>query len=94
MGVDGQGNFWRGGGAWIEAIFLYDLARLLLGDLTLNCYIWIIPFSHKALFGDRFRVDMSQFPVISRINDDLSKLEAFKVSHPSKQPDCPEESRE
>ena len=37
--MDGQGNFWRGGGGWIEAIFLYDLARLLLGDLTLNCYI-------------------------------------------------------
>lgn len=85
MGVDGQDNFWRGGGGWIKAIFLYDLGEIAFG---------IIPFSHKALFGDRFKVDMSQFPVISRINDDLSKLEAFKVSHPSKQPDCPEESRE
>ena len=37
--MDGQGNFRRGGGGWIEAIFLNDLARLLLGDLTLNCYI-------------------------------------------------------
>ena len=39
MGVDGQGNFWRGGGGWIEAIFYMIWARLLLGDLTLNCYI-------------------------------------------------------
>ena len=85
------------GGVGVDGLrqFFYMIwARLLLGDLTLNCYIWIIPFSHKALFGDRFKVEMSQFPVISRINDDLSKLEAFKVSHPSKQPDCPEESRE
>ena len=41
----------------------------------------------------RFKVDMSQFPVISRIHESLSGLEAFKVAHPSQQPDCPEDLR-
>ena len=34
---------------------------------------------------------MTQFPIISRINDELSELDAFKAAHPSKQPDCPED---
>ena len=37
----------------------------------------------------RFKVDMSAFPVISRIQSTLSELEAFKKAHPSQQPDCP-----
>ena len=41
----------------------------------------------------RFKVDMSQFPVISRIDESLSELEAFKAAHPSQQPDCPEDLR-
>lgn len=36
---------------------------------------------------------MSEFPIISRINEELMKHEAFIVSSPSKQPDCPEELR-
>ena len=41
----------------------------------------------------RFKVDMSQFPVISRIHESLSELEAFMAAHPSQQPDCPEDLR-
>ena len=37
---------------------------------------------------------MSQFPTISRIHEDLTKLEAFKAAHPFKQADCPDEMRE
>jgi len=37
---------------------------------------------------------MSQFPTISRIHEELSKIEAFQAAHPFKQPDCPEEMRE
>ena len=41
----------------------------------------------------RFGVNMANFPIVSRINAALSNLEAFKLAHPSQQPDCPDESR-
>ena len=41
----------------------------------------------------RFKVDMSQFPVIARINETLLQIDEFKASHPSQQPDCPAELR-
>ena len=37
----------------------------------------------------RFKVDMSQFPIISRINEELSEHPAFKAAHWNNQPDCP-----
>ena len=39
----------------------------------------------------RFNVDMSQFPTITRLEARLSKLPAFADTHPSMQPDCPED---
>ena len=37
---------------------------------------------------------MSSFPLISKINEELSKIEEFKQGHPSVQPDCPENLRQ
>ena len=34
---------------------------------------------------------MSTYPIISKIHEALSELEAFKQSHPLNQPDCPPE---
>lgn len=36
---------------------------------------------------------MSNYPIISRINESLCELDAFKVASPSQQPDCPPELR-
>lgn len=41
----------------------------------------------------RFKVDMEKFPTIKRLNETLLKMEAFKVSHPSCQPDTPPDLR-
>lgn len=41
----------------------------------------------------RFKVDMEKFPTIKRLNDTLLEIEAFKVSHPSCQPDTPPDLR-
>lgn len=41
----------------------------------------------------RFKVDMSQFPNISRINETLKQLEPFKQADAFVQPDCPTELR-
>ena len=42
----------------------------------------------------RFKVDMSSYPTICRIQEELNKLDAFKKSHPTQQPDCPEDLKE
>ena len=42
---------------------------------------------------DSFGVDMSAFPIISRINATLSDLPEFKAAHPSQQIDCPADLR-
>lgn len=75
----------------LEKILERTSGKYCVGDEITMADLCLVPQVYNA---NRFKVDMSQFPVISRINDDLSKLEAFKASHPSKQPDCPEESRE
>ena len=38
-------------------------------------------------------MDMTKFPCISEINDRLLELDAFKVAHPFRQPDCPDDLR-
>ncbi|XP_017938230.1 maleylacetoacetate isomerase isoform X3 [Manacus vitellinus] len=46
-----------------------------------------------TVWGMKFKVDMGPYPTITRINKALLELEAFKVSHPCRQPDTPAELR-
>ncbi|KAG2457567.1 MAAI isomerase, partial [Polypterus senegalus] len=48
--------------------------------------ICLVPQVYNAA---RFKVDMTPFPTIKKINDTLLEVEAFKASHPSCQPDTP-----
>lgn len=41
----------------------------------------------------RFKVDIEKYPTIKRLNQALLEIEAFKVSHPSCQPDTPADLR-
>lgn len=50
MGVDGQDNFWRGGGGWIKAIFLYDLGEIAFGQLDLK----LLHLNHTLLTQGSF----------------------------------------
>ena len=45
----------------------------------------LVPQVYNA---NRFKVDMSQFPIISRIDKVLSLNDAFKRAHPNAQPDA------
>lgn len=49
--------------------------------------------STAMVFSSRFKVDLEKYPTIKRLNQTLREVEAFKVSHPSCQPDTPEELR-
>lgn len=43
--------------------------------------------------AERFEVDLSPFPRIKKISESYPNVEAFKLSHPFVQPDCPPELR-
>jgi len=58
-----------------------------VGDEVTLADCCLVPQVYNA---KRFSVDMSKFPIISRIYDSLEQLEQFKAAHPSNQPDCPE----
>ncbi|KAF0312918.1 Maleylacetoacetate isomerase [Amphibalanus amphitrite] len=61
-----------------------------VGDSVTLADCCLVPQIFNA---NRFGVDMSQFPTISRVGAHLDTLEPFKAAHPTKQPDCPEELR-
>jgi len=60
-----------------------------IGDSPSAVDCFLIPQVYNA---ERFEVDMSLFPTISRINKTALKHPAFIKAHPSNQPDTPAES--
>ncbi|XP_004698791.1 maleylacetoacetate isomerase isoform X2 [Echinops telfairi] len=43
--------------------------------------------------AERYKVDLTPYPTIGRINKTLLAMEAFRVTHPCRQPDTPPELR-
>ncbi|KAI7863264.1 glutathione transferase zeta 1 [Spinellus fusiger] len=48
----------------------------------------VVPMVHNA---EKFKLDLTPFPLITRINNTLMALEEFQQTHPFSQSDCPEE---
>ncbi|XP_069807064.1 maleylacetoacetate isomerase isoform X1 [Dendropsophus ebraccatus] len=68
-------------------LLLQDTAgRYCVGDEVTMADLCLVP---QVANADRFQVALGQFPTISRINQALLQLEAFQVTHPSRQPDTP-----
>lgn len=40
-----------------------------------------------------WKVDLEEFPIICRIEENLNKIEAFEKAHPNRQVDCPEQEK-
>jgi len=74
----------------LEKMLQKNAGKYCFGDNVSIADCCLVPQVYNA---NRFQVDLSNFPTIQRINDSLIKLDAFKVSHPSQQPDCPEDMR-
>jgi len=72
----------------LEKVLAETSGKYCVGDSVTIADLCLVPQVYNA---NRFKVDMSRFPIISRINEELSQLEPFIKSHPSNQPDCPEE---
>ncbi|KAM6274149.1 maleylacetoacetate isomerase [Porphyrio hochstetteri] len=74
----------------LEQILQHTAGRYCVGDEISMADLCLVPQVYNA---ERFKVDMGPYPTITRINKALLELEAFKVSHPSRQPDTPAELR-
>ncbi|KAI8391015.1 glutathione S-transferase zeta 1 [Radiomyces spectabilis] len=61
-----------------------------VGDNITMADFCLVPMVYNAF---RYKVDMKQFPVITRINNTLLTLPEFKKTHPHNQEDCPPELR-
>uniref|UniRef100_A0A0N4Z3L8 maleylacetoacetate isomerase n=1 Tax=Parastrongyloides trichosuri TaxID=131310 RepID=A0A0N4Z3L8_PARTI len=69
----------------LEVMLQRTHGKFCVGDEITMADICIPPQVYNA---KRFDVDMSRFPIISKINEELEKIEAFKKAHPSSQPDA------
>uniref|UniRef100_A0A671S4S4 Glutathione S-transferase zeta 1 n=1 Tax=Sinocyclocheilus anshuiensis TaxID=1608454 RepID=A0A671S4S4_9TELE len=82
MGPDLQGS--------LEHILKQTAGKYCVGDEVSMADIYLVPQVYTA---ERFKVDMSQFPTIRRLNQTLIEIDAFKATHPSRQPDTPDDLR-
>ncbi|KAG8562029.1 hypothetical protein GDO81_015568 [Engystomops pustulosus] len=74
----------------LELLLQETAGQYCVGDQVTMADLCLVP---QVANADRFKVDMTPYPTISRINHALLKLEAFHVSHPSRQPDTPPDLR-
>ncbi|CAJ1073621.1 maleylacetoacetate isomerase isoform X1 [Xyrichtys novacula] len=70
----------------LEPILKQTAGKYCVGDEISMADICLVPQVYNA---ERFKVNMDQYPTIKRLNQTLLEIEAFKVSHPSNQPDTP-----
>ncbi|KAM7402977.1 hypothetical protein PAMA_003753 [Pampus argenteus] len=70
----------------LEPILKQTAGKYCVGDEVSMADICLIPQVYNA---ERFKVDVGLYPTIQRLNETLHEMEAFRVSHPSRQPDTP-----
>lgn len=59
--------------------------KYCIGDSITIADVCLIPQTYNAV---RYGVEIDNFPTIKKIVDNLEKIEAFKIAHPSNQPDA------
>ncbi|XP_020485763.2 maleylacetoacetate isomerase isoform X2 [Labrus bergylta] len=74
----------------LEPLLKETAGKYCVGDEISMADICLVPQVYNA---ERFKVDMEQYPTIKRLNQTLLEIDAFKVSHPSNQPDTPADLR-
>ncbi|XP_069885023.1 maleylacetoacetate isomerase isoform X1 [Dipodomys merriami] len=74
----------------LEKILQSTAGKYCVGDEVSMADLCLVP---QVANAERFNVDLTPYPTINHINKTLLALEAFQVSHPSRQPDTPTELR-
>ncbi len=75
----------------IEAILVNSSGLYCINDSITLADLCLVPQVYSA---HRFKVDMTQYPNVVRVCDELNKLPAFKKAHAHCQPDTLPELRE
>ncbi|KAJ1104737.1 hypothetical protein NDU88_002146 [Pleurodeles waltl] len=74
----------------LEQLLQDTAGKYCVEDEVSMADLCLVPQVYNA---ERFKVDLTPYPTITRINQALLELEAFKQAHPSRQPDTPPEMR-
>ncbi|KAF6130300.1 glutathione S-transferase zeta 1 [Phyllostomus discolor] len=74
----------------LEQILQSTVGKYCVGDEVSMADLCLVP---QVANAERYKVDLTPYPTINRINKSLLALEAFQVSHPCRQPDTPPELR-
>lgn len=91
MGAQGKRVEWsrhwitRGFDA-LEQMLQSSAGRFSFGDSITLADCFVIPQVYNA---HRFKVDMSRYPIINRINENCLAIESFAAAAPARQPDTP-----
>ena len=81
-------QYWIGKGLKVvESLLAKSAGDYCVGNQVTMADCCLVPQVYNA---NRFNVDMSQFPIINRILQNLEKIDAFIAAHPDNQPDKPE----
>lgn len=75
----------------VEEALKHTSGLYCVGDQVTVADLCLVPQVYSA---KRFNVDLSGFPNVLRVNDELEKLPAFVKAHAHRQPDTPDELRE
>ncbi|KAF4403662.1 hypothetical protein G4B88_002515 [Cannabis sativa] len=78
------------GFAALEGLLKNYAGRYATGDEVFLADLFLAPQIHS--FVTRFNFDLSQYPILSRLNEAYSLLPAFQNAMPEKQPDYPSSS--
>ena len=70
----------------VRSQFLY-----CVGDQVTLADLCLVPQVYGA---KRFNIELTDYPNVCRVNDELEKLPAFVKAHAHRQPDTPAELRE
>lgn len=68
----------------LETVLQNSAGQFAVGDEVTAADAFIVP---QLFSSRRFKIDTTQFPVLSRIETNALELEAFKKAHPEAQPD-------
>jgi len=69
----------------LEKLMETSAGKYSYGDNVTMADLFLVPQVYNA---KRFSVDMSQYPIISRVHEALEQLPEFQKSHPSQMPDA------
>uniref|UniRef100_W5MXV8 Maleylacetoacetate isomerase n=3 Tax=Lepisosteus oculatus TaxID=7918 RepID=W5MXV8_LEPOC len=74
----------------LENLLQQTSGKYCVGNEISMADVCLVPQVYNA---ERFKVDLTPFPTIKRLNQTLLEMEAFQTSHPSCQPDTPADLR-